>query len=64
VPWFAPFTAGEILRHVASEIPMLTFQHVAHVPPPGVTVPPTTMSYATPMVHAIPTNKRVNYLLT
>jgi len=53
MPWYPPLTAGELLRPVASEIPMPTFQQASHVPPPRVAFPPATMTYSALAVHAI-----------
>jgi len=33
-PWFPPFTSGEILRPIACEPPMPTFQPTVYIPPP------------------------------
>jgi len=60
MPWFPPLTAGEILRPVASEIPMPSFQHAAQVPP-GVTIPPATVTYAAPATHDIPEDNEPIY---
>ena len=44
MPWFIPFTSGEVLRHTASEAPIPTLQHATHVPSSGATFPPATMT--------------------
>ena len=56
-PWFPPFTSGEILRPIACEPPMPTFQHTTHVPPPVATRPPATLTYSAPVVHTVPQNE-------
>ena len=55
--WFPPFTADEILRPIASEIPMPKFQYATHVRPPFETAPPVTMNYSAPVIHTMPQNE-------
>jgi hypothetical protein len=53
-PWFPPLTAGEILRPIACEAQMPTFQHAAHVPQQVTMVPPTVVTFSAPAVHTTP----------
>ena len=50
-------TVGEILRPVACEPPMPTFQHAIHVPPPVATRPQATLTYSAPVIHTVPQNE-------
>jgi hypothetical protein len=54
VPWFPPLTAGEILRPIACEAQMPTFQRATHVPQQVTTFPPAAVTYSAPAVHTIP----------
>jgi len=56
-PCFMPLTAGEILRPVACEPPMPTFQHTIYVPPPVATRSQATMTYSAPVIHTVPQNE-------
>jgi len=61
IPWFPPLTAGEVLRPIAYEAQMLTYQHAAHAPPPPVRAPPVNMTYSTPVIHTVPHDEEPIY---
>jgi hypothetical protein len=54
IPWFPPFSAGEILRPIACEAQMPIFQRATHVPQQVTTFPPAAVTYSAPAVHTIP----------
>jgi len=61
VPWFMPLTSGDILRPVACEPPVPTFQHTIYVPPPAATRPQATMTYSAPVIHTVPQNEEPTF---
>jgi len=63
IPWFPPFTAGEILRPITCEAQIPPHQHSAPVPPSPVRASPINMTYSAPVIHTIPQNEEPIYHL-
>ena len=51
------FSAGEILRPIACEAQMPTYQYEAHVHLPFVRTPLVAVTYSTPVIHTVPQNE-------
>jgi len=55
-PWGAPISLGEVFRPYVSKAQLHAAQNASLVPPPVPTATHATITYSTPVVHAISEN--------